>query len=293
MDQSRRGSSNATSPTSFRFPASYSNTTQGSTSGMISPPSSRRTSSEERVPLQPARQSLPSIHEALGRDSSLSYSGLPPPPPPPPSVSMPVTTTSFLHRSTSTAAPEPQRRLFAPPESSSIHQAPTPSSHTPQAPTPASSQQHSPARSNALQGPPMFSTSQAKVPPVPPIRTGISPPTPTARPYPSSQQPSASYESGPQSAPPNPSYGYSSYHSQYSYPPASSAGQGYPAPAVLSAPPQYPAPAGWRDDRDYPSASSKSQINHKENVKRKLDQFQFDATVHDVRLTVLSVMINH
>jgi len=49
----------------------------------------------------------------------------------------------------------------------------------------------------------------------------------------------------------------------------------------LSAPAQYSAPS-WRNDRDYQVVSSKSQINHRENVKRKLDEFQVDSTVHEM-----------
>jgi hypothetical protein len=50
---------------------------------------------------------------------------------------------------------------------------------------------------------------------------------------------------------------------------------------VLSAPAQFAGPTGWRADRDYTSASAK-QVDHKENVKRKLDQFQFNAAVDEV-----------
>lgn len=47
-------------------------------SGYISPPESRRALEEEKErQVQPQRQSLPSIHEALGNDNPLSYPGPP------------------------------------------------------------------------------------------------------------------------------------------------------------------------------------------------------------------------
>lgn len=47
-------------------------------SGYISPPESRRALEEEKErQIQPQRQSLPSIHEALGNDNPLSYGGPP------------------------------------------------------------------------------------------------------------------------------------------------------------------------------------------------------------------------
>src|SRR5690242_21704977 len=46
----------------------------GSLGGLLSPPDSRRTSGDEKEPQRPTtRQSLPSIHEALGSEQPLSY----------------------------------------------------------------------------------------------------------------------------------------------------------------------------------------------------------------------------
>ncbi|KAL2008242.1 hypothetical protein VTN00DRAFT_8224 [Thermoascus crustaceus] len=82
-------------------PYSYASSTASSVPpqpGYISPPDSRRTIEDEKEPpqTQPQRQSLPSIHEALGNDNPLPYPGPPssgppsqsthhPPPPPLPS----------------------------------------------------------------------------------------------------------------------------------------------------------------------------------------------------------------
>lgn len=294
MDQPRRGSSSTTSPTSFRFPApiNHSQSSQApSVSSLISPPTSRRTSSEEQAPPAPARQSLPSIAEALqvNRDNPLAYGGLPPPPPPPASV--PASSAPFMHPPSTSAAPEPPRRQFGHPEPSP-HRAsgPNHSPHHPPGHSPASTIHHSPTSAYPPQGLPSYSP-HAKPPAPPHIKTELPPHPAAARQnstYPPPHQHSHSYDSGPHSAPTNPPYGYSSYQSQppaqphYPYPPSSASSQTYPAPAVLSAPPQYHAPPPPGSYRDYPQGPPKPQVNHRDNIKRKLDEFQLGQTTSEV-----------
>ncbi|KAE8146268.1 hypothetical protein BDV25DRAFT_53528 [Aspergillus avenaceus] len=58
------------------LPYSFSTSSVGAGSvqpGYISPPDSRRTLEEDKEKQQPQRQSLPSIHEALGNDNPLPY----------------------------------------------------------------------------------------------------------------------------------------------------------------------------------------------------------------------------
>ncbi|KAF2670191.1 hypothetical protein BT63DRAFT_412939 [Microthyrium microscopicum] len=272
-EQSHRNGTALASPSHFRF-GTQSVFGQSGNSGLISPPVSRRTSSEEHISIPPARQSLPSIHEALGgREPVLSYPG--PPPPPPPSA-LPTSSSSYFPHANPTASSEAVKREHSLPSflpaGQSQHNAPPP-------PPPSST------RISTLSGPsPMFPSQQPKIPSLQPIRTGNSPPNASSRPNPSYPPPlqRPAYESPPQSAPANATFEYSGYQSQYPYPPSSSssvAGQGYAGPqTVMSAPAQYP---GWTAD-----ASGKRELkplkSHDHSVKRKLDHFELEASLYEL-----------
>ena len=66
-------------PPPYSYPSSTASSVTG-LAGYISPPESRRTSENDKEPPPTHRQSLPSIHEALAADQSLSYTAAPPAP---------------------------------------------------------------------------------------------------------------------------------------------------------------------------------------------------------------------
>lgn len=269
----------------------------GPLGGLLSPPESRRTSGDEKEQQRPpARQSLPSIHEALGSEQSLSSYPAPPPSAP---ASAPQ---SFLPPS-STASPSDQRqRTFSvdhintqgPPNPFSHPRSPfmnTPSSTAPPPPPPQ-------AQSESLPRPSFSSTQHnPKLPTLHPLRTTQSPPVGAARPnqpyssYPS--QPSSAYESSaPHSAGPmNPQYGYSQYPPNYplSAPPPSGPNSGYPpSAATYSAPPRYPPPS-WRSDGAELSRLEEKKLGGRsslapygESVKRHLESFDLEASLNEV-----------
>jgi hypothetical protein len=274
----------------------------GSLGGLLSPPESRRTSGDEKEPQRPtARQSLPSIHEALGSEQPLSYSA----PVPPPSA---LSSTSHNYHSASAAtSPTDQRqRNF----STDVHgsQGPTnPFSHprspflgtsTSQVPPPPPPQA---IHADALPRPsfssprPPYSTPQhnSKLPTLHPLKTTQSPPTHPARPnvpysYP---PPPSTYEA---SAPPPPApmshYSYPQYSSNYplSAPPQSAPNSAYPPSATTySAPPRYPPPSSWRDGADMARMEEKkinrsSLAPYGESVKRHLESFDLEASLNEV-----------
>ncbi|KAF9692786.1 hypothetical protein EKO04_009185 [Ascochyta lentis] len=79
----------------------------GSLAGLLSPPESRRTSGDEKDVHKPAaRQSLPSISEALGAEQSLPYPG---PVPPPPSAAAPPS-QHYLPASATTSPSDSRKR---------------------------------------------------------------------------------------------------------------------------------------------------------------------------------------
>jgi hypothetical protein len=283
MDRYRNDSNNASSPTSYRANGSHGNAPPPpppppSGLSQISPQDLRNLSKDDRPAPPQERQQLPSIHEAL-RDSinssAPSTRATAPPPPPPPSAasnpsSLQVSTTPYMHAPTYPASTEPPRRILAPDPPSISKQNSQQNSPT--------TLQHSPVRTHHVPPPPpppLFTQ-----PPKPASHSGISPPTPTARPspmYPPPGQQSASYEAPPQSAPPHGSYPYSGYP-QYAYPPGSNPAY---SPGAMSAPPQYSAPTNYRD---YPPAPIK--IENDQNIKRKLSEFQLDRMVGDVGNTL-------
>lgn len=264
-------------------------------SGLISPPESRRTSGDDAAPILPTRQSLPSIHEALGgSDPALSY---------PPQTSVPPATTSSayyqspaatsmadLHRRSFTTAPPPQQ-----PESHHSFSQPPSHNVSPYMSRPAQmhSTPHTPTTTaDLLSRPPVYAAQQhPKLPTLQPIRTGNSPVS-SLRPnlaYPS--QPSqAPYDRAPNSAPAQGQFGYSPFppSQQFTFgqTPTSRPEQTYATASILSAPPRYPPPPpAWRSDNDvrepptgqYPAAMVTS-------VKRHLDHFDLEASLNEVCL---------
>lgn len=269
----------------------------GPSGGLLSPPESRRTSGDEKDQRPPARQSLPSIHEALGPEPPLPYSQHPP--------SAPVSAPPPFFPSSSASSADARSRKFSvdhlnnqgPPNPFSQPRSPFINNPSSTAPPPAST--HAPADTLAR---PSFPPSQSntKLPALYPLRTTQSPvpasranPPYTAGAY--SHPPSTTHESpAPHSAGPgpmNPQYGYQ--HQQPTHPPnyplsapaPNGDGSRYPQSAggIYSAPPQYSHPP-WRPDHpEFPRAEDKKR-SIGEKVKRQLDSFDLEVSLNEVRL---------
>lgn len=295
---------------------------QGPLGGLLSPPESRRTSGDEKEQQRaPARQSLPSIHEALGgSDQSLAFSAPAPAPPPsaPASVSQsyfppPSTTSPADHRTRafssdfhSSQGPgnpfsHPRSPFMTTPTSTSASTAPPPppsQAHPDSLPRPSFSE----PRPSFSEPRSSFSTPQhnPKLPTLHPLRTTQSPPPGPSRPslpyssYP--PQPSSAYEtSTPHSAGPmNPNYGYSQYPSNYplSAPAPGAQGSAYPpSAATYSAPPRaYPGAPSWPESRLEEKKINRpaSLAPYGESVKRHLESFDLEASLNEVKSHLVS-----
>jgi glutamate--cysteine ligase catalytic subunit len=283
--------------------SSVASAVPASLGGLLSPPESRRTSGDEKESQRPtARQSLPSIHEALGSEQPLSY----PAPVPPPSA--PVSAPQHYHPSSAVTSPsDPRQRTFStdlhgsqgPSNPFSHPRSPyigTPASHAPPPPPPQSHAESSHRPLFSSPRPPFSSNPQhnSKLPTLHPLKTTQSPPTSAARPNaPYSYPPhSASYEA---SAPPPPGsmshYAYPPYSSNYplTAPPQSAPNSAYPpATSTYSAPPRYPPPGSWRDGSEMARLEEKkigrsSLAPYGESVKRHLESFDLEASLNEVR----------
>ncbi|KAF2005599.1 hypothetical protein P154DRAFT_570892 [Amniculicola lignicola CBS 123094] len=266
----------------------------GSLSGLLSPPESRRTSGDEKEGQRaPARQSLPSIHEALGSEQPLSY-------PPPPSTAPVSAPPPYLPPTTTTSPSDSRSRPF----STDIHGnqgPPNPFAHprSPYLGTPTSTSAPPPpsqAHHDSLPRPSFPSSAHnSKLPTLHPLRTTQSPPPGPPRPsapysYPS--QPSSAYESSaPHSAgsmnhyPP-----YSQYPQNYplSAPAPGGSSHGYPPSAsAYSAPPRYPPPSWRAENPDLARLEEKklgrpSLAPYGESVKRHLESFDLEASLNEM-----------
>jgi glutamate--cysteine ligase catalytic subunit len=272
--------------------------------GLLSPPDSRRTSGDEKESHRPtARQSLPSIHEALGSEQSLS--SYPAPVPPPTAL---TSAPRHYHPASAATSPTDQRSRPFPPELHSTQgpsnpfshprspYLPTSASHAPPPPPPPQQIHPDPLPRPSFSSPrPPYSTPQhnPKLPTLHPLKTNQSPPTHSSRPNaPYSYPPPAStYEA---SAPPSSAsmshYSYPQYSSNYplSAPPQSAPNSSYPPSATTySAPPRYPPPSSWRDGSDVARMEEKkinrsSLAPYGESVKRHLESFDLEASLNEV-----------
>jgi glutamate--cysteine ligase catalytic subunit len=285
-------------------PHSYSNhqstpasALPGPHGGLLSPPESRRTSGDEKEQRQQTRQSLPSIHEALGAEQPLSY---------PPQPSAPVSgPPSFPPPSTAPSPSEQRTRTFSvdhinnqgPPNPFSHPRSPFMSTTTSLAPPPPPPQ----APSDHLQRSSFSSTHHnPKLPTLHPLRTTQSPTIAPSRPQYSSyqQQPGSTYEaSAPSSAGSmNPQYGYSQQYSSTPHPlsapplPPAAPNSGYPqSAAIQSAPPMRYPPPSWRSDNSDLARLEEKKLGrptnlapYGESVKRHLESFDLEASLNEV-----------
>ncbi|KAF2122948.1 hypothetical protein BDV96DRAFT_481385 [Lophiotrema nucula] len=288
----------------FPPPHSYSNhqssnatsSVPGSLSGLLSPPESRRMSGDrDEKDQRPARQSLPSIHEALGgSEQSLSYTAPPP--------SAPVTAPPPFLPPSSAASPSEARTRAFPTDHHTGQGPPNPFAH-PRSPFLGTASAAPPPPPPPAQADPSrhsFSSTphHNKLPTLHPLRTTQSPPpADSARRYSAYPgQPASAYEStsAPQSAGSmnnHHSYGYSQYPSNYplSAPTPSGPSNVYPSPsaATYSAPPRYP-PTTWRPDNAEISRLEEKKLGRSslapygESVKRHLESFDLEASLNEM-----------
>lgn len=273
-------------PPPYSYPSSAAHASLAF-SGYISPPDSRRLSDADKEP-QPHRQSLPSIHEALGKDQSILYSG-------PPAGATVATKNSHSATAPSPGTPiprsHPETILSGPPNPYASSQLPSP---FPGEPT--DSRMH-----------PTFRTSSASEE-QPPLSSGLPPPdsapatvhnTPASPAPPQTHrsprainapQPSNVYHSTPQPVQPiqapqpvtaQPTY--PSHPPAYAYP---------PAPGLHAAYSHFPSSTPWRSDgfeidraeevRKAASKQSSGSQSYGESVKRHLDIFDLETSLNEV-----------
>lgn len=269
----------------------------GSLAGLLSPPESRRTSGDDNDVYKPAaRQSLPSISEALGAEQALPYPGPVPPPP-----SAPASSSQHYAPVSATTSPSDSRKRPFEPDSYSVQGPANPFSHprSPYVVTPASQVPPPPPPQEVRPPyePRPYPTQQhnSRLPSLHPIKTTQSPPPPVARlnpPYSSyPPAPTPAYEP---TAPPsaeslNHQYGFT--QPQYaSYPPSAPVPAGPPAPYPPSTaaypPPSRYYPTSLRDNTEARLEEKKlnrtSLAPYGESVKRHLDSFDLEASLNEV-----------
>ena len=273
-------------PPPYSYPSSATSTALGFT-GYISPPETRRLSDDDKEQ-QTSRQSLPSIHEALGKDQSILYSGHLP-------AASIATQTSHTATSISPSTPIPRSHpepiLSGPPNpyASSQHPSPFPSE-------PPDRRTQPPYRTNSIseEQPPSatqsFSTREpapgsgnhTPTSPVPPTRhsprvvnvaqssNNINHTSqaiqPVQAPQPVASQPN--YPSGPPA---------------YSYPPTSATSLAYP---------HFSPSTPWRSDgyeidraeegRKAAAKQNSGTQSYSESVKRHLDIFDLETALNEV-----------
>lgn len=283
--------------------SSIASAVPGPLGGLLSPPESRRTSGDEKESQRTtARQSLPSIHEALGSEQPLAYPATVPPP------SALVAAPHHYPSASTTASPSDQRTRTYPSDLHASHGPSNPFSHprspyltsaAPQVPPPppphASSESYPrPPYSEPRQP---YSTPQhnPKLPALHPLKTAQSPTITASRPnvpYPSYPPQSSTYESAAsQSAGSmNSHYSYPQYPSSYphSAPSASAPNSAFtPSTSTYSATPRYPPPT-WRDHHSEANHLEEKKINRSslapygESVKRHLESFDLEASLNEV-----------
>lgn len=273
----------------------------GPLGGLLSPPESRRTSSnnDEKEQRPTARQSLPSIHEALGSEP-------PPLPYPAPPPSAPASASQQYFPSPSAVSPADQRARYSV-DHINNQGPPNPFSQPPPPRSPFSTKSISiappPPPTHAQTDPlarPSFPSTQhnSKFTTLHPIRTTQSPTLSNTRPNPPYSslppQPASSYDApaSHSAGPMNPQYGFQQYPPNYGSmsAPASNtpSSSGYPPsePVQHSAPPRYHAPA-WRENpADFGRSQQEKKNDHLlpygENVKRHLERFDLEASLNEV-----------
>ena len=269
-------------PPPYSYPSSATSSGIGFP-GYISPPDSRRVSDDDKDH-QPSRQSLPSIHEALGKDKSILYHN------PPHSTSV-TTQTSAISPSTPIPRSHPETVLSGPsnPYASTQHSLPYPGEppdkrlHHPLQATSVSEEQQPSASRFSAHDPPPASGNDVQMSPRSIRRS--SPPSVTATQF------GAIFNSSSQHMPPvqapqlvTPQTNYPPQPPAFSYPPASA--------NSLSNAHSFPSSTPWRSDgfeidraeEGRKAASRRSPVSqpYEESVKRHLEIFDLETALNEV-----------
>lgn len=286
----------ATSPSSFQYPSGppppYSHPAPPVHASMPSalsdartPPEGRRMSAEEQSKQQ-SKQSLPSIHEALGVEQPMPYASQQP------FTSAPQST---YQAAAAPASPSTvPRRAFGmepPPPPVAAYQS------TPRSPYSQYRRESSPRQ--AQEGAERRSIYSAQPPPTvhQPLQAAQSPVQHSTRyPHPyAAADPSPTHERAPalagSMAPPSLPYGYAPYPPQFAtYPPTTGASSASVyQPSVTQPPPGHQEPS-WKTERHLSGSAHESGRNmYGESVKRHLDLFDFEAALNEVCLEFLVV----
>lgn len=261
-------------PPPYSYPSSSASSVVG-VSGYISPPESRRTSDDDKEPPS-HRQSLPSIHEALGRDQQILYTSKPPPIIPPltalpPSLHTPTTPIPRSH---------PEAILSGPPNPYATSQASLYSHEAAEKKPQTTTRKGSQGEESTIRAPrlgPYESNSHL-----------TSSPNPSMQPNPHlSYHPHSSPMYHPSIPVPTSMPHQPTYYSQpaYSFPQQS--------PNIISQHYQYVHPSSWRaDGSDIERAeetrkaalkgSPKKGQHYGESVKRHLDIFDLETSLNEV-----------
>ncbi|KAF1350686.1 hypothetical protein BDV97DRAFT_376385 [Delphinella strobiligena] len=283
-------SSSAPSP-SYQYPTGppppYSH--PAPLNGSRTPPEARRSSGDDQ---EKTKQSLPSIHEALGVEQPHSYPGPPAPPTSQHQQQQPPQPYSVAPQ-TSYAAPAPpsppvSRRPFA------MEPPPPPIPATGYAPAHRSpGSQYRPEMSPRMQqdhyerSRPVYISAPPPPPPVLPQRNGYSAdhhPAPYHQPYaaPEPSQVAERMPAHPGSMPPPPtpfSHGYSSYQRPPYAAPAPYAAPPPPSSSVYQPSVSQPAPS---HAEPRPAIMDPNRPIYSESVKRHLDMYDFEAALNEI-----------
>ena len=254
-------------PPPYSYPSSTASSVVGVPNGLVSPPATRRTSDEDKELPAPARQALPSIHEALGQEQKMSVSSM---------LSNTTAPPSLSHILTSTSPIVPNSRY---------------PDHTPTKPQPSLSQgQSAPSYYQSIRDQPRHYSPRL------PLDLGISRPPPIitqpSQPRLASSPSSATRLNGLYTSHPSPPYErLQSAHSQSVYSPHQPNLQYTSQPPVTTYPiPSMPYPA-WRNPPDVDRAQVAMQTAPKASptgaaygatVKRQLDIFDLELSLNEV-----------
>ena len=275
-------------PPPYSYPSSATSSILG-LAGYISPPEPQRKPDDDRerqsseMPPKP-RQSLPSINEALGKDTSILYSGPPPSAPIPPQSSYPA---GIISPTTPVPRSHPEPVLPGPPNPYATNQSFPPYNNDELDRRPQSSYRHGslseeqplPATRRSTHEHKSYSTnSTSPASPVPatrpnphPVQPSQQPPMFSQQPLPSSVQPS--YRSFPASS------------GAYSYPPPANS-FAYQSPLPQSGPWRLDGSEMDRAEESRKAASKRSpgySQHYGESVKRHLDIFDLETSLNEVR----------
>ena len=270
-------------PPPYSYPSSTASVSHG-VNGYASPPDSRRTSDDDKDP-QP--RSLPSIHEALGKDHGSLYTSAPPPG----AYTAHAPQTVSISPTTPVPRSHPEPTLSGPPNPYATSQplppyTSEPAERRPPAPSRRDSQNEELSyvgrRMSGHESVPLSAHTNSTSSPIPPIHQSPHLMHPA-------QHPPSIYPQPSQVAAPIPAPGYHPAGPAISFPPPST--NAFP-PGNYQ--PPYPGQPYWRPDaseidraeemrKAAPKRGDAGGQHYGESVKRHLDIFDLETSLNEVR----------